>query len=183
MADVDLQQAACAKAGITGRLMSTPVTAEIITAISQKPATVIVKHGHHDRGRGAAGRAAPGASTPKTIWRSRTITLARTSAQIGEMAERCMAPLGVQGAADPSSNAGTGRFMLTRSRGGLCVLEWALRTGRRAAACSWHPARVPIGHEQQMDRHVQARARTGPAGRSTTAMAPPARMICCPACH
>src|SRR5215471_8997389 len=38
MADFDLQQEVSAKAGITGRLISTPFTAEVISAETAKPA-------------------------------------------------------------------------------------------------------------------------------------------------
>jgi len=38
MTDFDLQQEVCARAGITGRIISNPFAAEVITAISRKPA-------------------------------------------------------------------------------------------------------------------------------------------------
>src|SRR5207245_2737278 len=44
MTDFDFQQATCAKAGITARLMSTPFTAEIVTAESRKPALDVVRY-------------------------------------------------------------------------------------------------------------------------------------------
>src|SRR5262245_11217633 len=43
MTDFELQQDVCAKAGITGRVISNPFAAEVITAISQKPAIDVVK--------------------------------------------------------------------------------------------------------------------------------------------
>src|SRR5205823_863822 len=43
MTDFELQQDVCAKAGITGRVISNPFAAEVITAISRKPAIDVVK--------------------------------------------------------------------------------------------------------------------------------------------
>jgi len=43
MYDFDLQQEACAKAGVTGRIMSNPFPAEVMTTISGAPAIDIVK--------------------------------------------------------------------------------------------------------------------------------------------
>jgi len=37
MSDFDLQQDVCAKAGITGRIISNPFAAEVIAAISTSP--------------------------------------------------------------------------------------------------------------------------------------------------
>src|SRR5215831_10167423 len=45
MYDFDLQQEACAKAGISGRIISTPFAAEVMTAVSQSPALDIVNDG------------------------------------------------------------------------------------------------------------------------------------------
>src|SRR4051812_29883466 len=44
MSDFDLQQEVCAKAGITGRIISNPFAAEVIAAIASKPAIDVVKH-------------------------------------------------------------------------------------------------------------------------------------------
>jgi hypothetical protein len=44
MTDFGLQQEVCAKAGITGRIISNPFAAEVMTAISRKPAIDGVKH-------------------------------------------------------------------------------------------------------------------------------------------
>ena len=44
MTDFDLQQEVCVKAGITGRIISNPFAAEVMTAISRKPAIDVVKH-------------------------------------------------------------------------------------------------------------------------------------------
>ena len=45
MTDFGLQQEVCAKAGITGRVISNPFAAEVMTAISSKPAIEIVQAG------------------------------------------------------------------------------------------------------------------------------------------
>lgn len=42
MYDFDLQQEACAKAGVTGRIISTPFTGEVMTAISKSPSLDVV---------------------------------------------------------------------------------------------------------------------------------------------
>src|SRR3979490_1406810 len=47
MLDFDLQQEVCAKAGITGRIISNPFAAEVIAAISSKPAIDVVKYVNH----------------------------------------------------------------------------------------------------------------------------------------
>src|SRR5262249_17400226 len=44
MTDFDLQQELCARAGITGRIISNPFAAEGMSAISRKPASDVVKH-------------------------------------------------------------------------------------------------------------------------------------------
>ena len=43
MCDFELQQEACAKAGITGRIISTPFAAEVMTAVSKSPSIDICK--------------------------------------------------------------------------------------------------------------------------------------------
>ena len=43
MADFELQQETCRKAGITGRLISTPFAAEVMAAISKSPSLDICK--------------------------------------------------------------------------------------------------------------------------------------------
>jgi hypothetical protein len=44
MSDFDLQQEVCAKAGITRRIISNSFAAEVMTAVSRKPAIDVVKH-------------------------------------------------------------------------------------------------------------------------------------------
>ena len=43
MADFELQQEVCAKAGVTGRIISTPFAAEVMAAISKSPSLDICK--------------------------------------------------------------------------------------------------------------------------------------------
>src|SRR4026209_1814024 len=43
MGDFELQQETCAKAGITGRIISTPFAAEVMAAVSKSPALDICK--------------------------------------------------------------------------------------------------------------------------------------------
>jgi hypothetical protein len=44
MYDFDLQQEVSAKAGVTGRIISNPFAAEVMAAVSKKPAIDVVKH-------------------------------------------------------------------------------------------------------------------------------------------
>jgi aminocarboxymuconate-semialdehyde decarboxylase len=141
MGDFDLQQAACAKAGITGRLMSTPFTAEIITAITQKPAIDVVKHGN-DQVAALVARA--GASMPKAIWGLGTINPLDPD-QVAE-GERCLGPLGFKGLLINSS--WHGRFI--DGEEAFPFWEWAQD---RQVPLFVHPVRVPIGHDQQMDQY------------------------------
>jgi predicted TIM-barrel fold metal-dependent hydrolase len=90
--DLELQQEACAKAGISGRLMSTPFTAEIITAISHRPALDVVKHGN-DQIAALIART-PATAIPR-LWGLGTVNPLDRS-QIAE-GERCMGPLGFKG--------------------------------------------------------------------------------------
>ena len=55
MSDLDLQQEVCAKAGITGRIISNSFAAEVMTAVSTKPAIDVVKYvnDQNRRNRGA----------------------------------------------------------------------------------------------------------------------------------
>ncbi len=90
--DMELQQVVCAKAGITGRLMSSPFTAEIVTAITRKPAIDVVRHGN-DQIAALIDRA-PGRDSV-SLWGLGTINpLDRL--QIAE-GERCLGPLGFKG--------------------------------------------------------------------------------------
>ena len=74
MFDLDLQQETCARAGITGRIISTPFAAEVMTAVSKSPARDIVKaeahartlvHGRSVSGEGSGQRAALGFRGPE----------------------------------------------------------------------------------------------------------------------
>jgi aminocarboxymuconate-semialdehyde decarboxylase len=141
MTDFDLQQEACAKAGITGRLMSSPFAAEMVTALSSKPAIDVVRYGN-DQIAALVARG-PG-STPSAIWGIGTVN-ALDKTQIAE-AERCMGPLGFKGLLVPSSWHGT----FIDGEDAFPFWEWA---EDRQVPVFVHPPRVPIGHEQQMDQY------------------------------
>jgi hypothetical protein len=61
MFDFDLQQEVCAKAGVTGRIISNPFAAEVISAVSRRPALDVAKH-INDQVAAVVGRA------PKSNW-------------------------------------------------------------------------------------------------------------------
>jgi predicted TIM-barrel fold metal-dependent hydrolase len=88
MSDFDLQQEVCAKAGITGRIISNPFAAEVIAAISSKPAIDVVKH-VNDQNAAIVARA------PATNWGLGTLNPLDAS-HIAE-GERCLGPLGFKG--------------------------------------------------------------------------------------
>ena len=155
MYDFDLQQEVCAKAGITGRIISNPFAAEVMTAVSTKPAIDIVKqvndqiaaivarvagqlgHGHaqparcepHRRGRALHGRA------------------------------RLQGPADLLELARP----------LPRRRGCVSVLGM----GAGQAGAGLHPSAARADRPRAADGPVQAR-RAGRAGRSTPPWRSPA---------
>src|ERR1700754_451536 len=88
MSDFDLQQEVCAKAGITGRLISNPFAAEVITTLSQRPALDVVRHGHDLI-------AEIGARAPQSCWGMGTLN-PLDYVQIAE-GERCLDELGFKG--------------------------------------------------------------------------------------
>jgi aminocarboxymuconate-semialdehyde decarboxylase len=139
MTDFDFQQEACAKAGLTGRLMSTPFTAEIVTAETRKPALDVVKYGNDQI-------AALIASTPASIrlWGLGTINPLDKS-QIAE-GERCLGPLGFKGLLINSSWHGA----FIDGEDAFPFWEWAQD---RQVPLFIHPVRVPIGHDRQMDQY------------------------------
>jgi len=87
MTDFDLQQEVCAKAGITGRIISNPFAAEVMTAISSKPAIEVVKH-VNDQTAAVVARA-------KSNWGLGTLNPLDAS-HIAE-GERCLGALGFKG--------------------------------------------------------------------------------------
>ncbi len=137
MSDFDLQQDVCAKAGITGRIVSNPFAAEVIAAISSKPAIDVVKH-VNDQNAAIVARA------PATNWGLGTLNPLDAS-HIAE-GERCLGPLGFKGLLITSS--WQGRFLDTEAA--FPFWEWAQD---RQAPIFIHPPRVPIGHDQQMDQY------------------------------
>ena len=84
MGDFELQQETCAKAGITGRLISTPFAAEMMAAISKSPAFDVCQSGQR-RHRRRSSRA------PAGNWGLGTINPLDKN-HIAE-GERCMGPL------------------------------------------------------------------------------------------
>src|SRR5262249_12249724 len=136
MYDFDLQQEVCAKAGITGRIISTPFAAEVMTAVSKSPAIEIVRS-INDQIASIVGR------TP-TNWGLGTLNPLDRQ-QISE-GERCLSALGFKGLLICSS--WHGRFI--DGDGALPFWEWA---EDRQVPIFVHPPRVPIGHDQQMDQY------------------------------
>ena len=137
MSDFDLQHEVCAKAGITGRIISNPFAAEVIAAISSKPAIDVVKY-VNDQNAEIVARA------PATNWGLGTLNPLEAS-HIAE-GERCLGPLGFKGLLITSS--WHGRFLDTEAA--FPFWEWAQD---RQAPIFIHPPRVPIGHDQQMDQY------------------------------
>ena len=68
MYDFDLQQEVCAKAGITGRIISTPFAAEGISWASKSPAIDIVRS-VNDQIAAIAARSPPGMHRLSSRWR------------------------------------------------------------------------------------------------------------------
>ena len=136
MYDFDLQQEVCAKAGITGRIISTPFAAEGISWASRSPAIDIVKSVNDQI-------AAIVARSPKN-WGLGTLNPLDAN-QIAE-GERCLGPLGFKGLLICSS--WHGRFL--DGEDAFAFWEWAQD---RQVPIFIHPPRVPIGHEQQMDQY------------------------------
>jgi aminocarboxymuconate-semialdehyde decarboxylase len=135
MYDLDLQQEVCAKAGITGRLISTPFTAEAVSFASKAPALDIVKSvNDHNAAIVARSSANWGLGTLNPL----------DPAHIAE-GERCLGPLGFKGLLITSS--WHGRFI--DGEESFPFWEWAEHV---QAPLFIHPPRVPIGHEQQMDQ-------------------------------
>jgi len=136
MYDFDLQQEACAKAGVTGRIMSNPFPAEVMTTISGAPAIDIVKF-VNDQIASVVARA------PKTCWGLGTLN-PLDHRQIAE-GERCMGPLGFKGLLINSS--WHGQFI--DDEAAFPFWKWA---SEKQVPLFIHPPRVPIGHNRQMDQ-------------------------------
>src|SRR5215469_442803 len=86
MTDFDLQQEVCVKAGITGRIISNPFAAEVMTAISRKPAIDVVKH-VNDRTAAVVARAKSNWGLG-TLFHSMQATSPRASAVLARSASR-----------------------------------------------------------------------------------------------
>jgi predicted TIM-barrel fold metal-dependent hydrolase len=135
MYDFDLQQDKCAKAGITGRIISSPFAAEVMTTISKSPALDIVK-AVNDQISGIVARA-PG------NWGMGTLNPLDAS-HVAE-GDRCLSSLGFKGLLICSS--WHGRFI--DGEDSFAFWEWAQD---KQVPIFIHPPRVPIGHEQQMNQ-------------------------------
>jgi aminocarboxymuconate-semialdehyde decarboxylase len=136
MYDFDLQQEVCAKAGISGRIISNPFAAEAISWTSTVPAIDIVKS-VNDQIAGVVARS-------PANWGLGTLN-PLDARQIAE-GERCLGPLGFKGLLICSS--WHGRFI--DGEDAFPFWEWA--QGRQVPLFI-HPPRVPIGHGQQMDQY------------------------------
>jgi aminocarboxymuconate-semialdehyde decarboxylase len=139
-ADMQLQQEVCANAGITGRLMSTPFTAEIISAITAKPSLEVVKYGNDQ----IAALIARTDGARVKLWALGTIN-PLDQGQIAE-GERCIRALGFKGLLINTS--WHGRFI--DGEDSYPFWEWAQD---QQVPLFIHPVRVPIGHDQQMDQY------------------------------
>jgi aminocarboxymuconate-semialdehyde decarboxylase len=136
MGDFELQQETCAKAGITGRIISTPFAAEVMTAVSKSPALDICKAVND----GIAGIVARASGN----WGMGTLNPLEAS-HVAE-GERCLGSLGFKGLLICSS--WHGRFL--DGEEAFPFWEWA---EDRQVPVFIHPPRVPIGHDQQMDQY------------------------------
>jgi aminocarboxymuconate-semialdehyde decarboxylase len=136
MADFGLQQEVSAAAGITGRIISNPFAAEVMTAVSSKPAIDVVRH-VNDQVAAVVARS-------KANWGLGTLNPLDAS-QIAE-GERCLGALGFKGLLITSS--WHGRFI--DGADAFAFWEWAQD---RQVPLFIHPPRVPIGHAQQMDQY------------------------------
>jgi len=136
MSDFDLQEEVCARAGVTGRIISTPFAVEAMSWASRSPALDIAKS-INDRIAEAVAR------SPRN-WGFGTLNpLDETHLKEGE---RCLGALGFKGLLICSS--WHGRFI--DGEDALPFWEWVVD---RQVPIFIHPPRVPIGHEQQMDQY------------------------------
>ncbi len=147
MSDFDLQQEVCAKAGITGRIISNPFAAEVMTAVSTKPAIDVVKHvnDRNRRDRGAlAEQLGPRHAQPARCQPPRRRRALSRRARL-------------QGPADLVELARP----LHRRRGGVCVLGM----GAGPAGADLHPSAAGADRARPADGSVQARRAGRPAVR------------------
>jgi aminocarboxymuconate-semialdehyde decarboxylase len=136
MTDFDRQQEVCAKAGVTGRLISTPFAAETATEICQKPTIEVVKYVNDQMAELAA--------REKGNWSLGTINpLDKSHVREGQ---RCLRELGCKGLLITSS--WHGEFI--DSQASFAFWEWAEHD---QVPIFIHPPRVPIGHDRQMDQY------------------------------
>ena len=136
MFDLELQQEVCARAGITGRIISNPFAAEVACAVSGKPALDVVRY-LNDQTAAIITRA-------KGSWGLGTLNPLDAD-QIAE-GERCLGALRFKGLLINSSWHG----LFIDGEDAFAFWEWA---EAREVPLLIHPPRVPIGHAQQMDQY------------------------------
>ncbi len=137
LTDFEYQQEVSHKAGITKRLMSNPFGAEVLVAISKKPAIDVVKLGNDQIAKMVD-------SSKGSTWGLGTVNpLDKT--MIAE-AERCMGPMGFKGLLINSSWQG----VFPDNEEAFPFWEYAQD---KQVPIFMHPVRVPIGHDQQMGQY------------------------------
>ena len=137
MYDFDLQQEVCAKAGITGRIISNPFAAEVMAAVSKKPALDVVKHVNDQNAEIVA-------RSPDNCGLG---TLNPLDASHVAEGERCLECAPLQGPADLVELARP----VHRRRGRLCVLGMGAGPGRCRSSSIRRACRS--GTSQQMDQY------------------------------
>jgi predicted TIM-barrel fold metal-dependent hydrolase len=138
MTDFDLQQDVCARAGITGRIISNPFAAEVMSAISHKPAIDVVKY-VNDQTAAVVARA-------KSNWGLGTLNPLDAS-HIAE-GERCLGALGFKGLLITSS--WHGRFIDAEDN---CVLGM----GASAPGATLHSSAARTDRTRPADGSIQTR--------------------------
>ena len=139
MYDFDLQQEVCARAGITGRVISNPFAAEVISRSRSDPRSTSSSMVNDQI-------AAVVARAPRSSWGLGTLN------PLDAKPDR-------RGRALSTGQLGFKGLLITlelarpvpRRRGRLSVLGMGRRT--RQVPIFLHPPRVPIGHDQQMDQY------------------------------
>ena len=135
--DFDVQTEVCRKAGITKRLMSTPFTAEMLSALTTKSSLDVVELVNDTNAKTVA-------RAPDRLMGLGTVNPLEV-AHIKE-AERCMGPLGFKGLLLTTS--WHGRYLDNDEA--LPFWEWAEAS---KTPIFLHPVRTPIGHKQQMGQY------------------------------
>jgi predicted TIM-barrel fold metal-dependent hydrolase len=133
----DKQTEVCAKAGLDKRLMSTPFTAEMLSALTTKSSLDVVKVVNDTNAKTVA------RDTSKLMGLGTVNPLEKS--HIAE-AERCMGPLGFKGLLCTTS--WHGRYLDTEEAWPF----WEYAQDKKVPIFL-HPVRTPIGHKSQMDQY------------------------------